>query len=204
MNSPVGWSTRTKIAEAAPTDRAYWEQTGTKTTVQLADELLTIAREIDSSLELKYNKFYIGLSKAGQAFNFVYMRPRKIVINFIIRLPRSDEIDAKIEKAHIETLEYSTRSGAYRLSLHKENIAKNRELLKELMEAAYKTVRARGSASAYPLSTFTLLGGSKTTVTRRIPTINHIRRDSSLEIGKFGPRVQTNVRSSRSTVAAGF
>ena len=51
---------------------------------------------------------------------------------------RSDEIDAKIEKAHIETLEYSTRSGAYRLSLHKENIAKNRELLKELMEAAYK------------------------------------------------------------------
>jgi hypothetical protein len=125
-------------ADAAPTDRAYWEKTGTKTTVQLADELLTIAREIDPSLELKYNKFYIGLSKAGQAFNFVYMRPRKIVLNFTIRLPRSDEIDAKIEKAHIETLEYSTRSGAYRLSLHKENIAKNRELLKELMEAAYK------------------------------------------------------------------
>src|SRR3984893_6832351 len=27
-------------ADAAPTDRAYWEKTGTKTTVQLADELL--------------------------------------------------------------------------------------------------------------------------------------------------------------------
>src|SRR4051794_16406032 len=50
-------------AEAAPTDRAYWEKRGTRATVQIADELLTIAREIDSSLELKYNKYYIGLSK---------------------------------------------------------------------------------------------------------------------------------------------
>src|SRR5262249_30314017 len=55
-------------AEAAPTDRAYWENRGTKATIQLADELLGIAREIDPSLELKYNKFYIGLSKQGQPF----------------------------------------------------------------------------------------------------------------------------------------
>jgi hypothetical protein len=34
-------------AEAAPTDRAYWEKKGTKATVQLADELLGIAHEID-------------------------------------------------------------------------------------------------------------------------------------------------------------
>jgi hypothetical protein len=31
--------------------------------------LLGIAREFDPSLELKYNKFYIGLSKDGQPFN---------------------------------------------------------------------------------------------------------------------------------------
>jgi len=31
-------------AEAAPTDRAYWEKRGTKATVQLADELLAITR----------------------------------------------------------------------------------------------------------------------------------------------------------------
>jgi hypothetical protein len=58
-------------AEAAPTDRSYWEKRGSKVTVQLADELLAIAREIDPSLELKYNKFYIGLSKGGQPFNFL-------------------------------------------------------------------------------------------------------------------------------------
>ena len=97
-----------------------------------------MVQEIDPSLELKYNKFYIGLSKEGQVFNFVLLCPRKGAINFEIRLPRTDEIDAKIEKSGIEALEYAARWGAYRLSLHKEDIGKNRILLKELMEAAYK------------------------------------------------------------------
>jgi len=34
--------------------------------VQLADELLTIAQEIDPSLELKYNRFHIGLTRQGK------------------------------------------------------------------------------------------------------------------------------------------
>jgi hypothetical protein len=36
-------------AEAAPTDRAYWEKKGTQATVQLVDVLLGIAREIAPS-----------------------------------------------------------------------------------------------------------------------------------------------------------
>jgi hypothetical protein len=100
--------------------------------------LLAIAREIDPSLELKYNKFYIGLSKEGQPFNFAIFRPKKKTINFEVKLPRADEIDAKIDQAGIEALEYATRGGAYRLPLHKNDIAKSRELLKELMQASYQ------------------------------------------------------------------
>ena len=96
-------------AEAAPTDRSYWEKKGTKATVQLADELLNIAHEIDPSLDLKYNKFYIGLSKDGQPFNFLQFRPRKNTINLEINLPRSEDIDAKIDKSGLEALEYATR-----------------------------------------------------------------------------------------------
>lgn len=125
-------------AEAAPTDRAYWEKRGTKATVKFADDLLAIAREIEPSLELKYNKFYIGLSKDGQPFNFVAFRPRKSWINVEVKLPRNEETDAKIEKAGIEALEYAARWGAYRLSIHEDDIVKNRELLKELMQAAYQ------------------------------------------------------------------
>jgi hypothetical protein len=125
-------------AEALPTDRAYWEKRGTKSTVQLADELLGIAREFDASLELKYNKFYIGCSKDGQPFNFSVFRPRKSTINLEIKLPRADDIDGKIEQAGIETLEYGTRWGVYRLSLQKDDLTKHRTLLKDLMHAAYQ------------------------------------------------------------------
>ena len=52
-------------AAAAPTDRSYWEKRATKATVALADELITTLKEFDPSLELKYNKFYIGLSRDG-------------------------------------------------------------------------------------------------------------------------------------------
>jgi hypothetical protein len=125
-------------AAATPTDRAYWEKQGTKTTVQLADQLLTIVREIDPSLELKYNKFYIGLSKGGQAFNFVIFRPKKSVIRVEIRLPRTEEVDAKIDQSGIEVLEYDERYQSYRLSVVANDLVKNRELLGELMRAAHQ------------------------------------------------------------------
>jgi hypothetical protein len=48
----------------------------------------------------------------------------------------------------------------------------------------------------YPLPTFALLGGSKTTVTCRFPQAGHMRRDSSRERGKLGPRVATSVSRS--------
>jgi hypothetical protein len=126
-------------AEAAPTDRAYWEKRGSKATVQLADELLTMVREIDPSLELKYNKFYIGLSKGGQPFNFVLFRPRKSTINLEVKLDETEEIDAKIEQAGIEALDYDARWRRYRLTLHKDDLTKHRALLKELFQAAYQS-----------------------------------------------------------------
>ena len=55
-------------AEAAPTDRAYWESKSTKATVAIADQLLDIVHEFNPSLA--YNKFYIGLSKEGRAGQF--------------------------------------------------------------------------------------------------------------------------------------
>lgn len=125
-------------AEAAVTDRAYWEKKGSKSTVQLADELLSIVRELTPSVELKYNKFYIGLSKDGQPFNFVIFRPRKNRINLDIRLPKSEEIDAKIIAADFEALEYQARWGQYRLSLSKDDVHSKRDVLKSLLKEAYE------------------------------------------------------------------
>jgi hypothetical protein len=123
-------------AEAAPTDRAFWEDRSTKATVQLADQLLDLARECDPCLEMKYNKYYIGLSKDGQPYNFIIFRPRKNGINIELKLTRTDETDKFIDEAGFETLEYSTRFGTYHLSLRKDDITKKRD---QLIEAAYKS-----------------------------------------------------------------
>ncbi|MCB9992392.1 MAG: hypothetical protein H6873_01915 [Hyphomicrobiaceae bacterium] len=124
-------------AEAAPTDRFFWESKATKATLSLADQILEIVQEFDSSLELKYNKFYIGLSKDGQPFNFVTFRPKKNQINFEVKIPKTDETDVLIDSAGIETLEYNNRWGIYRLRLTKEDVKRNPETLRELIRAAY-------------------------------------------------------------------
>ena len=68
------------------TDRSYWEQRGSKKTVAVADEILELARQFDESLELKYNKFYIGLARNGIATNFLILRPMKSVMVVAARL----------------------------------------------------------------------------------------------------------------------
>jgi predicted transport protein len=124
-------------AAAAPTNREYWEERGSKATVQLADDIRAIAREIDQSLELKYNKFYIGFAREGRAFNFMILRPKKKAINIEISIPLTEEVTAKIEAAGIEMLGYERRGGYYRIPMTKQDIAKHKDLLKELMVAAY-------------------------------------------------------------------
>jgi predicted transport protein len=133
-----GYVDEDEDAEAAPTNRAYWETRGSKATLGIADELLTVLKELDPSLDFKYNKFYIGLSKDGRPYNFVSFRPKKNQLDFELKLPESAELDAKIEQSGIETLEYSKRWGLYRLRLKKEDVKTKATILKELARTAYE------------------------------------------------------------------
>jgi predicted transport protein len=133
-----GYIDEDEDAESTPTDRAYWERRGSRSTVGLADQLLQIVKTLDPNLELKYNKFYIGLSKDGQPFNFVAFRPKKNQLNLELKLPRSEETDAKIEEASLETLEYNKRWNTYRLRLTSEDISRKADILRDLIRTAYE------------------------------------------------------------------
>ena len=120
------------------TDRSYWELRGSKATVSLADELLELAKPLDSSLELKYNKYYIGVSRDGRSFNFVTFIPKKNRINLEIKIPESDDVSSIIEDAGIDTLDYDYQWGNYRLRLTKADIGDKPEILRQLMQRAYE------------------------------------------------------------------
>lgn len=119
------------------TDRSFWEKRASKATLEITDSLLGIVNEFAPELSLKYNKFYIGLAKNGQPTNFVIFRPKKDWMRIEPRLERSEEIQAKLEAAGVDVMEYDSRWGRYRIRLAKGDLKKHEELLRELLKEAY-------------------------------------------------------------------
>jgi hypothetical protein len=122
----------------AAADRNFWEtERGTKETVALADEMLDLIRTFAPQMELKYNKYYIGLAKDGQPNNFAIFFPKKVGFHTNIYLKSSPQIDQQLASAGIDVMDYDKRGGAYRLRLTKGDIKKHSELLLRLLKMAY-------------------------------------------------------------------
>jgi hypothetical protein len=120
------------------TDRAYWEKRATKQTLEMTDALIGMVKSLDPDLAPKYNKFYVGLAKrSGQPRNFVVFTPKKDWVRIEPRLARSDAIQAKLEEAGVDVMEYDDRWGRYRIRLAKGDIQKHEGLLRELLKTAY-------------------------------------------------------------------
>jgi hypothetical protein len=137
---PLGLTEDDEISEV--TDREYWEQKrGTKQTVALADRMLELVHTFAPGYELKYNKFYIGLARDGQANNFAVFRPQKAALRFEISLEESEEVSKRLEESGLDVLDYDRRWRRYRIKLSKSDIDSNRELLVELLKVAFE---ARG------------------------------------------------------------
>jgi len=124
---------------AEQVDRGYWEnKRGTPATVSLVDLLLELLKEYDDGYLPNYNKHYIGLSKSGISDNFLIFQPRKKALNFNVRLPRSDDITSELESSGLDIIEYSSKSGRYRLRLESQDIEDHKELLSRLIREAYE------------------------------------------------------------------
>jgi hypothetical protein len=124
-----------EVAEVA--DRGYWEARGSKATLEMTDSLLGIVRTIDPELSLKYNKFYIGLAKNGQANNFAIFRPQKDWVRIEFRLERSDDVQVRLDEAGLDVMDYDDRWSRYRVRLVKGDVDKYRPLLTELLQQSY-------------------------------------------------------------------
>jgi predicted transport protein len=122
----------------AVTDRSYWEERASKHTLAMADEMLDVVRVLDPDLELKYNKFYIGLAKGGQTNNFVIFRPKKDWLRLEVRLDRSDKTQAQLDGSGLDVMDYDSRWGRYRIRLTKGDTTKHKDFLTALMTKAHE------------------------------------------------------------------
>ena len=122
--------------DEVPADRTYWENRATKKTVGMVDQMLEIIQSFDPDLYLRYNKFYIGIGKGNQPYNFVSFIPKKTALNLHLKLPKSDALDAKIDAANFDTLDHTRRM--YRLRLTMEDLNEKVDTLRMLAETAYR------------------------------------------------------------------
>ena len=122
--------------EQEATNRPYWEKRATKSTVAIADTLLNLIHSFAPTIELKYNKFYIGLARDGQANNFVLFKPKKKFLRVAIRMKKSEDIKTKIEEKGLDLIDY-TKQGRYRIRLFRNDVDKHGDFIKELLEQSY-------------------------------------------------------------------
>ena len=129
-------------ALAAPTNREYWDKKATTATVGLVDQMLDWLREeIEPSLNLKYNKHYIGIERQGQPFNFVLFKPQKNSVVFRPKLPQTIETDDEIDQAGLDKIEYNKTFGYYQIPLSVDDVNTKSNVLTNLAKEAF-TLRA--------------------------------------------------------------
>jgi len=121
-------------------DRSYWEKRGTKATLAMAEKLLELIHGFDQAIEMKYNKFYIGLAINGQPNNFALFRPQKSALRLEVRAQKSEELERRFEEAGLDLIDY-TKWGRYRIRLTKGDVEEHRDFLADLLQRAYSENR---------------------------------------------------------------
>ena len=118
--------------EYEPTDRKYWEARATKEQLKMVDEIFEQCQPL-KDYEMKYNKFYIGMTKNGIATNRVVFRPRKsYTYMHFYKMKDEEEYGPKLDSAGL-TYDYFVRSAEFRVRINKlKDYLDNKELLDEI------------------------------------------------------------------------
>ena len=117
-------------------DRAYWEKRVPKPILDIADEILGMAKTLDPSCEHKYNKYYIGMSQGCVTNNFVWWEPKKSWALLCFRIPQDEPLTTQLEEAGVNLMDY--KWGAYRLRLKPDDMKLHAELVGKLLRKAYE------------------------------------------------------------------
>jgi hypothetical protein len=124
---------------AEPTTRESWENKASKKTLTETDELLKLVKESQAKAKLNYNKHYIGLEIDGASRNFVIFRPKKAHVIMEFKLPDQGEVmKGKIEEAGMRTVAYDSQFKFFRVSIDRLDIAKQRDVLRDLIRQAWE------------------------------------------------------------------
>ncbi|HKV05880.1 MAG TPA: hypothetical protein VJO53_12355 [Candidatus Acidoferrales bacterium] len=127
-----------ELLEKEVTDRAYWIEKGSETSMELADQCIAILQEIDSSFTLSYNKHYIGLKRGNRPNNIIVFRARKRRLRIEIRVEDLEALRDELQQTDLEVLGIDGRWRRLRVVVNKGDVTSHHDLLKSVFLRAYK------------------------------------------------------------------
>ena len=86
--------------ENEPTDRNYWEKKST--VLKYADHIFKDVSQYAPGFEMKYNKFYIGLTKNGSTSNFISFRPKKKFIYLFTKCANAEKRKEELDNSSLD------------------------------------------------------------------------------------------------------
>lgn len=126
--------------EGETVDRPFWEQKSSVASMDIVDKLVQMVGKVEQGALPRYNKHYIGLEFNGQARNFVSFGPRKssyVLTEF--RISHDLDLTALLDNSGLETVEYDTRYGRYRVRVFQSDFDVHSDILLELIRRARET-----------------------------------------------------------------
>lgn len=123
---------------AEVTDRNYWEKRSTNAIMKTVDKVFADLAELTSGYELKYNKFYVGISRDGVAKNFISFKPKKSFVYFCIKAAESEARVKELDDAGLDA-SYVSRNRQYEIRLDNfGKYEKHKDLLLSMVSEAKK------------------------------------------------------------------
>jgi len=127
-----------------PADRPYWVKKASEEMLSIVDDCKSILKTLSPNLDLKYNRYYIGITESGPTNNFVVFRPKKAFVRVEAKFGRSqlDQLNIwsnQLTEAGLVVLPGGRTDGWLKFRLTKQDLEQpRRDLVTELFATSYK------------------------------------------------------------------
>jgi hypothetical protein len=128
------------VGEYQSADRAFWDSRASEATMKAMDRIIHIARESNPSIELKYNKGYVGTLADGSVSNFLTFHPKKKALNLGIYMSSTPENDKLCQDAGFD-VDYDPRYSKYRFVLRPDDPDKQLAFFRDFIRRSYEEAK---------------------------------------------------------------
>ena len=124
--------------EGETVDRSYWEAKSSTESLRICDQIIEMIGEVESGIQPKYRKHYIGLAGSGGVNNFVLLRPRNKYALAEFKIPFDDNTDQEIDHSNLTKVPYAQKYNRFRVQVHASDLTESKDTILQLIRRAHE------------------------------------------------------------------